>query len=183
MRESLGWRHAVAHSRSQFVQNAQCDAVRRRKIFGSHRHARNNHRPSLEHFKQGLKALFTPMCPFRRKLVMRRHNALGFSIQLPNFAQNSPGDLESGVYSYLTSINRCTNHCVSIIWVGTFSKIAVKPKNAARLTLTCVAVLSVRLRKPPRQGAASHYDRCGVKGAIRALRVGSSKYSGLWERQ
>ena len=61
--------------------------------------------------------------------------------------------------------------------LGPFSKIAVKTKKATQLTLTCVAVLPVRLRKPHRRGAASHYDTGGVKGARRALRVGSSKIS------
>ena len=105
-------------------------------------------------------------------MVSRRLNALGFSIQLPKIVQNPAEDLESGICSYLASINRCTNHCASIIWLGPFSKIAVKPKNVAQLTLTCVSVLSVRLRKSPRRKAVSHYDTGGVKGAIRALSVG-----------
>ena len=58
---------------------------------------------------------------------------------------------------------------------GPFSKITVKPKNAARLTLTCFDVLSVRLGKPPRRGAPSHYDRGGVKGSLRALSGGFVK--------
>ena len=115
------------------------------------------------------------MCPFRRKVVTPRLNALGFTIQLPKFVKNPAEDLDSGVCAYLTSIMRCTNHCASIIWLGAFLEIAVKPKNAARLTLTCVAVLFVRLGKPSHRGAASNYDRGGVKGGVRALRVGFIK--------
>ena len=123
------------------------------------------------------------MCPFRRKMVTRRLNALGFSTQLLKFVQNPAEDLESGVCSYLASINRCTNHCASIIWIGAFLKNRRKaqerrPAHAhVRRRIVCEA------REVACRGAASHYDRGGVKGAIRALRVGSSKYSGLWERQ
>ena len=70
-----------------------------------------------------------------------------------------------------------------MIWLGAFLENRRKAQERRRLTLTCVAVLSVRIGKPLRRGAASHYDRGGVKGGVRALRVGSSKYSGLWERQ
>jgi hypothetical protein len=48
------------------------------------------------------------MCPFRRKMVRRRLNALGFSIQLPKFVENPAEDLESEVCAYLASINSCT---------------------------------------------------------------------------
>jgi len=117
------------------------------------------------------------------KMVSRRLNALDFSIQLHKFVQNPAEDLESGVCSYLTSRNRCTNHCASIIWLGAFLENRRKAQERRRLTLVYVAVLSVRLGKSSRRGAGSHYDRGGVKDAIRALMVGSSKYSGLWERQ
>ena len=120
-------------------------------------------------------------------MVMRRNNALGFSIQLPKFAQNTAEDLESEVCPYFASISSCTNHCVSTIWLGSFLKNHRKAQELRRLTLTPtltrVAVLSVRLGETPRRGPGSHYDKGSVKSAIRALRVGSSEYSGLWKRQ
>ena len=43
--------------------------------------------------------------------------------------------------SNLASINSCTNHCVSTIWLGPFSNITGKPKNVAGSRVSRVAVL------------------------------------------
>ena len=67
--------------------------------------------------------------------------------------------------------------------LGTFLENRRKAQERRRLTLTRVAVLYVRLGESPRRGAGFHRNRDGGKGAVRALRVNSSEYSGPWERQ
>ena len=69
------------------------------------------------------------------------------------------------------------------VWLGAFLENHRKAQERRRLTLTRVAVLSVMLGESLRLGAGSHHDRDGVKGAIRALRVESLEYPGLWDRQ
>jgi hypothetical protein len=109
--------------------------------------------------------------------------ALGFSIQLPKFVHNPAEGHGSEVCAYLSSINCCTKHCVSSIWLGAFLENRRKAQEHRRPTLTCLAVLTVRIGESLRRGTGSHHNRDGVKGTVRALRVGSSKYPGFWERQ
>ena len=127
--------------------------------------------------KQGITDIFTPTCPFRRKMVRRRHSALGFLNQITNFVQSHAEDLESEVRAYLANINSCTNHSVSTIWLGAFLENRRKPHQRNELTLTCLTVLTVMLEHQPPRGTGSHHNRDGVKAAIRALRMSSSEYS------
>ena len=106
-------------------------------------------------------------------MVKRRHNALGFSIQLPNLVQNPAEVIESEVCAFLASINSYTSRCVSSTW-GLLEN-RRKAQEHRRPTLTCLAVLSVRLGESPRRGTGSHHNRDGIKGTVRALRVISSE--------
>ena len=119
---------------------------------------------------------------FSAKMVKRRHNALGFSIQLRKFVHNPAGDLESEVCANLASINSYTSRCASTIWLGAFLENRRKAEVRRRLTLKRFSVFTMMLGRPSRRGATSHHNRDGVKTAIRALKVGLSEYSKLWER-
>ena len=94
--------------------NAQSTTLFRSALFFRRKYMSHS-TPGLS--KQGINDISTPTRPFRRNTVRRRHNALGFSIQLLKFVQNPAEDLESEVCAYLASINSCTDGCVSTIWV------------------------------------------------------------------
>ena len=83
----------------------------------------------------------------------------------------------SQVCVYLASLNSCTSHCGSSIWLGAFLENRRRPQKRHRLTLTCLTVFTVMLGKPPHQKAPPHHNRDGVKATTRAIRVGSSEYS------
>ena len=110
-------------------------------------------------------------------MVKQRQNALGFSTKLPNFVENPRQELESEVRAYLVSVNSCTSHCGSSIWLGAFLENRRKSQERRRLTLTCVTALTVMLGKLLRREMGSRHNRDGVKATVRALRVGSSGYS------
>ena len=90
--------------------------------------------------------------PFSAKMVKRRHNALGFSIQLRKLHM-----------VYLASVDSYTSRCVSSIWLGAFLENRRKAQEHRRSTLTCLAVLSVRLGESPRRVMGFHHNRDGVK--------------------
>jgi hypothetical protein len=112
-------------------------------------------------------------------MVRRRHNALGFAIQLPKFVQNPAEDLESEVCAYLANINICTNHCVLTILLWSLSgKSPGSPGSPPAHAHVCRRVVC-EARGPPRRGAGSHHargrrqgcDTCSQGGFVNIFRV------------
>ena len=54
-------------------------------------------------------------------------------------------------------------------WLGAFLENRRKAQQNRRPTLTCLAVLSVRLGESPRRGEGTNHNNGGVKGMVRAL--------------